>query len=60
MHFLYCFFSVRIGIIGITTDVSWPEPESDTAENRQAAETSIQFYVSTKHNIDNCFKSHLF
>lgn len=43
---IFFVFAANTGIIGFTNDVSWPEPYSDTAENRQAAETSMQFYVS--------------
>ncbi|XP_058829748.1 lactase/phlorizin hydrolase-like isoform X2 [Topomyia yanbarensis] len=33
------------GIIGITADTSWNEPRSDSAEDRAAAERSLQFYL---------------
>ncbi|XP_053686547.1 lactase/phlorizin hydrolase-like [Sabethes cyaneus] len=33
------------GIIGITSDTSWNEPRSDTAEDREAAHRSLQFYL---------------
>lgn len=36
------------GIIGITLDISWPEPATESPEDRAASEMSLQFYVSTK------------
>lgn len=36
------------GQIGITLDVSWPEPETDSQEDQEASEMAMQFYVS--HN----------
>lgn len=35
------------GRIGITVDVSWPEPKTDSAEDREASERAMQFYVSS-------------
>lgn len=33
------------GKIGITTDVTWPEPKTDSAEDKEASERAMQFYV---------------
>ncbi|KAI8126151.1 Myrosinase 1 [Lucilia cuprina] len=33
------------GRIGITVDVSWPEPKTDSSEDREASERAMQFYV---------------
>lgn len=38
MHFL--------GKIGITLDISFPHPKTDSAEDKIAAELALQFYVS--------------
>lgn len=46
---------VQRGIIGITTDISWPEPATDSQEDHEASETSLQFYVSI--NLSYCWKS---
>ena len=35
------------GRIGITVDVSWPEPKTDSAEDREASDRAMQFYVSS-------------
>lgn len=34
------------GKIGITSDISWPEPKTDSPEDKVAAELDVQFYVS--------------
>lgn len=34
------------GRIGITLDTSWPEPKTNSAEDREASEMAMQFYVS--------------
>lgn len=41
----YYYFAA--GRIGITTDITWPEPKSDSEEDRIASELSLEFYVST-------------
>lgn len=33
------------GSIGITTDISWPEPMTNSEDDRAASELSLQFYV---------------
>ncbi|XP_037819304.1 myrosinase 1 isoform X1 [Lucilia sericata] len=33
------------GRMGITVDVSWPEPKTDSSEDREASERAMQFYV---------------
>lgn len=38
------------GKIGITTDISWPEPKTDTPEDRAAQELDVQFYVSLQES----------
>ncbi|XP_055530223.1 myrosinase 1-like isoform X1 [Wyeomyia smithii] len=39
------FFPKQHGSIGITTDISWPEPMTNSEEDRAASEISLQFYV---------------
>lgn len=34
------------GRIGITTDITWPEPKSDSEDDRIASELNLEFYVS--------------
>ncbi|XP_055606363.1 myrosinase 1-like [Uranotaenia lowii] len=33
------------GSIGITTDISWPEPASSSEDDKAASELSLQFYI---------------
>ncbi|XP_065075628.1 myrosinase 1-like [Ochlerotatus camptorhynchus] len=33
------------GTIGITTDISWPEPMSNTDSDKEASEQALQFYI---------------
>jgi hypothetical protein len=35
--------------MGITVDISWPEPKTNSAEDKEASETELQFYVRTYH-----------
>lgn len=35
-----------IGKIGITGDISWPEPKTDSTDDKIASEMALQFYVS--------------
>lgn len=35
-----------LGKIGITLDISFPHPKTDSAEDKTAAELALQFYVS--------------
>lgn len=41
--FLHIYF---IGQVGITVDTSWPEPKTDSADDKVASELALQFYVS--------------
>lgn len=41
----YIKIDVFAGIMGITADISWPEPATDSAEDRQMSEQALQFYV---------------
>lgn len=43
---LFIDFKLFLGIIGITLDISWPEPATESPEDRAASEMSLQFYVS--------------
>lgn len=40
------FFSLCVGKIGITGDISWPHPKTDSHDDKVASEMAVQFYVS--------------
>lgn len=42
----YARFVASIGKIGITGDISWPEPKTDSTDDKIASEMALQFYVS--------------
>lgn len=52
---LHCFLFLSFsGRIGITTDITWPEPKTDSEEDKIASELALEFYVSTlKYFINN-------
>lgn len=39
---------VFAGQIGITTDITWPEPKTDSEEDKVASELALEFYVSNQ------------
>lgn len=44
----------RIGKIGITTDTSFPQPKTDSNDDKIASELALQFYVSVSLSSSNC------
>lgn len=37
---------IRTGQIGMTLDISFPEPKTDSNDDKVASELALQFYVS--------------
>lgn len=44
---------VFAGRIGITTDITWPEPKTDSEEDKVASELAVEFYVSNQKLFSN-------
>lgn len=42
---MYNFSLVRTGKIGITTDISYPHPKTNSESDKEASELALQFYV---------------
>lgn len=42
----FLFSSILLGQIGITTDTPFPQPKTDSSDDKIASELAMQFYVS--------------